>query len=280
MTSETDATFAGLTLDRPRLMGVINATPDSFSDGGDAFAAADAIERGKELLAAGADILDVGGESTRPGAEPVALEEEIRRVVPVVQGLSNLGATVSIDTRHADVMTAAADAGAKIINDVSALTGDAQSLAAAAQLGLPVVLMHMQGEPGSMQDAPDYGDVVSEVRDYLKNRADACLDAGIPPTHIALDPGIGFGKTLDHNLALLGHLDSLVELGYPVLLGVSRKSFIARLDPAAEAGDVPPKARLAGSLAAALKGYAQGARLFRVHDVADTRQAFAVWAAI
>jgi len=272
--SAAPSSFAGLTLDRPRLMAVINATPDSFSDGGEAFAVEDAVRRGRVFLAEGADILDVGGESTRPGAEPVPVAEEIRRVVPVIEALAVEGALISIDSRRAEVMRAAVNAGARIINDVSALSG-AGALEAAADLGVPVILMHMQGEPGTMQDNPSYGDVVAEVRDGLLARAQACREAGIAAKDIALDPGIGFGKTVAHNLALLAHLDSLTATGHPVVLGVSRKSYIARIDR-----DVPPGERVAGSVATALAAWDQGVRLFRVHDVAEHRQALAVYGAI
>ncbi len=268
------SSFAGLTLDRPRLMAVINATPDSFSDGGEAFAVEDAVRRGRAFLAEGADILDIGGESTRPGAEPVPVAEEIRRVVPVIEALAAEGALISIDSRRADVMRAAVKAGARIINDVSALTGEG-TLDAAADLGVPVILMHMQGEPGTMQDNPSYGDVVTEVRDGLLARAQACREAGIAAQNIALDPGIGFGKTVAHNLSLLAHLDSLTATGHPVVLGVSRKSYIAKIDR-----DVPPGDRVAGSVATALAAWDQGVRIFRVHDVAEHRQALAVYGAI
>lgn len=272
--SAAPSSFAGLTLDRPRLMAVINATPDSFSDGGEAFAVEDAVRRGRVFLAEGADILDVGGESTRPGAEPVPVAEEIRRVVPVIEALAAEGALISIDSRRAEVMRAAVNAGARIINDVSALQGDG-ALAAAAELAVPVILMHMQGEPGTMQNNPTYGDVVAEVRDGLLARAQVCREAGIAAKDIALDPGIGFGKTVAHNLALLAHLDSLTATGHPVVLGVSRKSYIARIDR-----DVPPGERVAGSVATALTAWDQGVRLFRVHDVAEHRQALAVYGAI
>ncbi len=273
-TVATGPTFAGLTLDRPRLMAVINATPDSFSDGGEAFAVDDAVRRGRAFLAAGADILDVGGESTRPGAEPVPVAEEIRRVVPVIEALAAEGALISIDSRRAEVMRAAVNAGARIINDVSALQGDG-ALAAAAALAVPVILMHMQGEPGTMQDNPRYGNVVAEVRDGLLARAEACREAGIAAADIALDPGIGFGKTVAHNLSLLAHLDSLTATGYPVVLGVSRKSYIAKIDR-----DLPPAERVAGSVATALAAWDRGVRIFRVHDVAEHRQALAVYGAI
>jgi dihydropteroate synthase len=271
----TPHTFAGLTLDRPLLMGVVNVTPDSFSDGGEALRPEDAIARGRALLDAGADILDIGGESTRPGAAPVPVEDEIARVLPVVAALSQMGGRVSIDTRRARVMAAAMAAGARIINDVTALAGDPESLALAAKAGVAVILMHMQGEPRTMQENPRYDDVVAEVRDYLAARIEACAAAGIARERIAIDPGIGFGKTVEHNLSLLKHLDRLVALGCPVVLGVSRKSFVAKLSY----GE-PPKARLPGSLAAALAGVARGAAILRVHDVAETRQALSVWRAI
>lgn len=267
--------FAGLSLAMPRIMGVINVTPDSFSDGGETFHADDAVRRGRQMLAEGADILDVGGESTRPGAPPVDAATEIARVMPVVEELARSGALISIDTRHAPVMRAAIAAGARIVNDVTALTGDPNSLAVVAASDASVVLMHMQGEPGTMQDAPRYDDAAREIFDYLKERVAVCEQAGIACTRIAVDPGIGFGKTVDHNLDILGRLDLYRGLGCPLLIGLSRKSFIAALSR----GE-PPKGRLAGSLAAALAALDQGVRLFRVHDVAETAQAFRVWQAI
>ncbi len=269
------ASFAGVALDRPRIMGIVNVTPDSFSDGGDFAEAEAAIRHGERLLAEGADILDVGGESTRPGAEPVPEQEELRRVLPVVRALAGLGAPVSIDTRRAGVAAAAFDAGARIVNDVTALSSDPRAVAVAAAKGASVVLMHMQGEPQTMQQAPHYDDVVVEVRDYLAARIAVCEAAGIPRHRIAIDPGIGFGKTIGHNLSLLQNLDVLAPLGCPVLLGVSRKGFIARLSRS-EA----PKDRVFGSLAAAFAGILRGARILRVHDVDATRQALAVWQAI
>lgn len=268
-------TFAGLVLDRPRIMGVVNVTPDSFSDGGDAYPSAAAIGRGLSLHAAGAEIVDVGGESTRPGADPVPVEEELARVVPVVEELVRSGVVVSVDTRRAAVMEAAMEAGATIINDVSALAGDPGSMQVVARGQASVVLMHMQGDPRTMQLAPCYDDVVRDVCGWLRARIAACEAAGIAPGRIAIDPGIGFGKTVQHNLALLAHLDVLVGLGRPLVLGVSRKSFIARLSH----GE-PPKDRVAGSLAAALFGLLHGIHILRVHDVAETRQALAVWQAI
>jgi len=267
--------FAGLSLDVSRVMGVVNVTPDSFSDGGDAFALEAAVERGRELIALGADILDIGGESTRPGASSVSVDEEIGRVVPVISELKKLGSLLSIDTRHAQVMKAAVFAGADIINDVSALEGDPEALAAASELGVPVILMHMRGQPDTMQHDPHYGDAPGEVRDYLMERMQACLEAGIPADHIAIDPGIGFGKTAEHNLQILNRIDAIVGTGRPVVLGVSRKSFIGKI-----AGEEGPKRRLPGSIAAALAAHAKGVRIFRVHDVGETVQALKVSDAI
>jgi len=268
--------FAGVSLAEPVVMGILNVTPDSFSDGGDLPDAAIAIATGLAMQEAGAVILDVGGESTRPGSDPVPVAEELRRVVPVVRGLAAKGAVVSVDTRHAAVMRAAIEAGARIVNDVTALAGDPDSLAAVADSEVSVVLMHMQGEPKTMQRDPHYYDVVGEVRDYLAQRIAACEAAGIGRQRIAIDPGIGFGKTLAHNLSLLAGLDALAALGCPVLIGVSRKSFIAH----ATGGSPPAKQRLGGSLAAALAAVERGARIVRAHDVAETVQALKIWSAI
>lgn len=265
--------FAGLDVDRPLVMGVVNATPDSFSDGGDFFRAEDAIGHGIALLEAGAEILDVGGESTRPGAAPVSPDEEMRRVLPIVRALAERGAAVSIDTRHAATMTAALQAGARIVNDITALTGDPAALRLVAERRVPVVLMHMRGEPRTMQAAPDYDCAPLDVYDFLAERVGACRAAGI--AQICVDPGIGFGKSLDHNLQILARLALLHGLSCPVLLGVSRKSFIEKVLPG-----TPPKQRLPGSLAAALSGLDHGARILRVHDVAETVQAVAVWRAV
>ncbi|MEO1190443.1 MAG: dihydropteroate synthase [Pseudomonadota bacterium] len=267
--------FAGFSLARPLVMGIVNVTPDSFSDGGDRLDPGAAITAGLEQMAAGADLVDVGGESTRPNADPVTPEEEQARVLPVVRGLARQGVAVSLDSRHASTMAVALDAGARLINDVTALTGDPASLALVAKRRVPVILMHMQGSPQTMQQAPAYADVVGEVAGYLKARAEACLAAGVRGADICLDPGIGFGKTQAHNLALLAGTQRLVALGYPLLVGVSRKSFIGRL-----AGGVEPKARFPGSLAAGLAALAGGAHILRVHDVAKTCQALAVWNAI
>jgi len=269
------APWAGFDLSRPVIMGIVNVTPDSFSDGGDHDSADAAIAHGRRLLAEGADILDIGGESTRPGAEPVPVAMEIARVVPVIRALAAEGAVISIDTRHAAVMKAAAEAGARIINDVTALTGDPDSLSVAAATGLPVVLMHIQGEPQTMQVAPHYDDVGREVFDWLSTRVDAAVAAGIARDRIAIDPGIGFGKDVGHNVDLLARTAALHGLGCPVLIGVSRKRFIAALSK----GEVP-KDRVPGSLATALHTLGQGAHILRVHDVAATVQAVAVWQAL
>lgn len=264
-------TFAGLSLDRSRVMGIINVTPDSFSDGGDAYNREDAIRLGQAMVEAGADILDIGGESTRPGSKEIFKAEELRRIIPVIEGLLPTGAVLSIDTRHADVMRAAIDAGAHLINDVTALGGDSQSLETAAQLGCPVVLMHMQGEPGSMQENPVYQNAPVEVSDYLAERIAVCENAGIQRSNIAIDPGIGFGKSVDHNLQILNKIDILHDHGCAVVLGVSRKRFIGSV------ADVPePKDRMPGSIASAVFARTKGIQIFRVHDVAETRQALSI----
>tara|TARA_R110002110_G_scaffold85816_4_gene223722 strand:- start:56773 stop:57864 length:1092 start_codon:yes stop_codon:yes gene_type:complete len=277
--SQPRADFAGLTLSgkgaRPRIMGVCNVTPDSFSDGGDHAAPAQAIAFARELAGAGADIIDVGGESTRPGADPVAERVEIERVLPVIEGLVAHDVPVSIDTRRAGVMRAAIDAGVVLVNDVSGLSDDPDALSVVAAANVPVVLMHMQGQPENMQDDPSYTDVVHDVYDALAGRIDACLDAGMAPDCIAIDPGFGFGKTVAHNLELLTHLAQFHGLGCPIVVGLSRKSFIGALT-----GEKTPSARVTGSVAAALKALDQGAQIVRVHDVAETRQAFDVWRAV
>jgi len=267
--------FANLPLDLPQVMGIVNVTPDSFSDGGRYLGVEAAIAHARRLVAEGASIIDVGGESTRPGAAAVSPEEEIARTLPVVRALAEEGICVSIDTRHAAVMRAAVEAGAAIINDVSGLEGDPDSLAVAAQSGASVVLMHMRGQPTDMQAAPQYRNAPREVHDYLAARLEACLAAGIPEEKLCVDPGIGFGKTVEHNVQLLAALDELHSLGVPVLLGVSRKSFIGALSR-----QEPPDRRVGGSLAAALAGLDRGVKILRVHDVAETVQAVAVWHAI
>jgi dihydropteroate synthase len=266
---------AGLAFDRPLIMGVINVTADSFSDGGDFLDAARAIAHGKALVEAGADLLDIGGESTRPGAVTVAAATERDRVVPVIAGLRDCGVPLSIDTRKATVMRAAVAAGASLVNDVSALTFDAASLATVAELGVPAVLMHMRGEPATMQRDPVYADALLDVCDYLADRVAAAAAAGIPASRLIVDPGIGFGKTLVHNLELLQGLGTLHALGCPLLVGVSRKSFLGRLGGVEQAKD-----RLAESLAGALWAMSQGAHIVRVHDVAETARAAAVWRAL
>ncbi len=258
-------------------MGVLNVTPDSFSDGG-RFAAPDAaLAHAEAMIAQGADWLDIGGESTRPGAQPVPESEELGRVLPVVEALAAAGrARISIDTRKPAVARAAVAAGAAMWNDVTALRAAADSAAVAAELGCHVVLMHMQGEPETMQRAPHYDDTVAEVCTFLEDRARAVIQAGVRRENIWLDPGIGFGKRLEHNLALLANLDRLVGLGFPVLLGVSRKRTVAYIDPTAD----DPRDRLGGSLAMALQGAGKGVAALRVHDVRETVQALKVWAAI
>ncbi len=267
--------IAGLSLDRPRIMGIINVTPDSFSDGGAFFDTDTAIAHGIALAEEGADILDIGGESTRPGAKPIDPQAECDRVIPVITALRrHTTARISIDTRNSLVMQRALDAGAHMINDVSALMHDPASIGVVAKSGVPVVLMHMLGTPETMQVKPTYDDVLLDVTDYLASRVAACEAAGIPRERIIVDPGIGFGKTVSHNLALIHGLSILHGLGTAVLLGASRKSFIANLMK--RLGAPPPENRLAGSLAAALEGVRQGAQILRVHDVAETRQAMAV----
>ena len=269
--------FAGVTLDRPIVMGIVNVTPDSFSDGGQFSGADDAVGFGRHLHAQGARIIDVGGESTRPGAKPVGAAEEIARVVPLIAALrTQTELPISIDTMKPAVARAAILAGADIWNDVTALGFDSRSLQTAAELGCDVVLMHMRGDPRTMQAAPHYDDVVSEVRDVLAGRAEAAMAAGVKPARIWLDPGIGFGKTLAHNLALTARLGEITSLGFPVLLGASRKSSISAIDPAAKT----PDARLGGSLAFALAAACAGAAAVRVHDVRETVQALKVWDAI
>ena len=290
--TEPRARFAGLALDRPRIMGIVNVTPDSFSDGGRHDKTDRAIAHGLKLAAEGADILDIGGESTRPGSDAVALDEELARVIPVIAGLrAKTDVPISVDTRKGEVMRAAAKAGADILNDVSALTHDPGALDAAAATGLPVILMHSKGDPKTMNDDPQYGDLVLDVYDYLQARIEACEAAGIPRAKLCVDPGIGFAKHLHHNVAMMSNLSILHGLGVPVLLGASRKKMIAQLSvcaPAAPDGsggsqaqrDVPNREdRLPGSLATVMVAADQGVQIMRVHDVAATKQALAVWRA-
>ncbi len=269
-----DCAGRSLDLTRAGVMGVLNITPDSFSDGGQTLALDAALHRAEAMVAAGAAVIDVGGESTRPGAAPVGAEEEIRRVVPVISAIvARFPVPVSVDTSKPQVMHAAVAAGAGIINDVRALRMRG-ALAAAVALQVPVCLMHMQGEPGTMQQRPSYGDVVGEVVAFLQARMTACEAAGIPEGRILLDPGFGFGKTLTHNLALLAGLGAIAALGPPVAVGLSRKSMIGALTGRGVTD------RLAGSLAAAVLSVERGAALVRVHDVAETVDALAVLAAL
>lgn len=268
--------FGGLTLDRPRIMGILNVTPDSFSDGG-LFLKPEAALMAARRMAAGAEILDIGGESTRPGASPVAAAEEIARTAPVIAALraGGLELPISIDTRKAAVAEAAFAAGASILNDVTALQHDPAMAAMAAARGCPVILMHSLGDPATMQDDPRYDDVLLDVYDALAARLAEAEAAGIARARLMVDPGIGFGKTLDHNLALLARLSLFHDLGVPVLLGASRKRFIGTIGAEAEAAR-----RMPGSLAVALQGLAQGVQMIRVHDVAETRQAVSLWQAV
>jgi dihydropteroate synthase len=261
----------------PVLVGVLNVTPDSFSDGGDFLDPGKAASRAAAMLDEGAQVIDVGGESTRPGSDPVPPEEEVRRVVPVIRKIlaERPDAIVSIDTYRAATAGAALEAGARIVNDVTALRGDPRMAALAAGAGCPLVLMHMLGEPKTMQRDPRYDDVVREVRDFLAGRAEHAIAAGVEPENVILDPGIGFGKTLEHNLALLRHLDSLVELGFPVLFGASRKRFIGRITGVEDARD-----RVSGTVAANVLACERGATFFRVHDVRPNREALAVAEAV
>jgi len=264
-------------IERPKVMGIVNATPDSFSDGGRFLAADAALAHARRLIADGADILDLGAESTRPGAEPVPAEVEIARLVPLIQAIRAESAVpISVDTMKPQVARAAMAAGANIWNDVAALRFSADAPAAAAELGCDVILMHMQGQPRTMQAEPHYDDVTAEVCAFLAERAEAAMAAGVARDRIWLDPGIGFGKhTTCHNLPLLARLDQVVALGLPVLLGASRKAFIGAVD-----GGAPADQRLGGSIAVALAGAAAGVAAVRVHDVRETVQALTVQAAI
>ncbi|QYJ15343.1 Dihydropteroate synthase [Rubrobacter xylanophilus DSM 9941] len=262
---------------RPVLVGIVNVTPDSFSDGGEAFSPERAVERALRLLEEGAHVIDVGGESTRPGAEPVSGEEELRRVVPAVQAIlaERPEAVVSVDTYRSETAEAALDAGALMVNDITALRGDPRMAPVVAEAGCGVVLMHMRGTPKTMQRDPRYADVVREVRNFLAERAEAAVAAGVDPGRILLDPGIGFGKTVEHNLRLLRSLDVITEVGFPVLVGTSRKAFIGRITGAED-----PKERVFGTVATSVIAYGRGAFAFRVHDVRANREALEVAAAV
>ncbi|MBE1236115.1 dihydropteroate synthase [Phaeovibrio sulfidiphilus] len=265
--------FAGLSAPpgRPLVMGILNVTPDSFSDGGHHNTTEAAIAHGLRLLDEGADIIDIGGESTRPGSAPVAAAEEIGRVVPVIRALSERGAVVSVDTRNAATMEASLAAGARIINDVTALTGDPRSGDVIRATRTPVILMHMQGEPGTMQDAPSYRDALLDVASWLQARVRTCVGLGLPLHDICVDPGLGFGKDLEHNMRLCAEAGAFPGLGTPVLMAGSRKRFIGALT-----GEDQPLNRLGGSIAMALKAAREGALMVRVHDVAQTLQALRV----
>ncbi len=275
--AEAPAPLCGLALSRPRLMGILNVTPDSFSDGGRFHDPEAALAQARAIVSEGAEILDIGGESTRPGAREVPVAEEISRTAPLIAALraEGLAVAISIDTRKAAVAEAALAAGADLVNDVSALTWDRDLAGLVAEAGVPLCLMHAQGTPQTMQIDPQYNDVRFDVCDWLVAARDRALAAGIAPERIILDPGIGFGKTLEHNLALLNALAFLHETGCAILLGASRKRFIGTLSGVDVAGE-----RLAGSLAVALHAAGQGAQILRVHDVGQTRQALALWQAL
>jgi dihydropteroate synthase len=258
-------------------MGILNVTPDSFSDPGEFFDPDKAVSHAMKMLDEGADIIDVGGESTRPGSDPVSPDEELRRVVPTVRGIlsERPDATISIDTYRAATAEAALEAGAKIVNDVTAAHGDSRMLSLMAEADCPVVLMHMKGEPKTMQNDPRYDDVMKEVREFLSGRAEAVISAGVSPERIILDPGVGFGKTVEHNLLLLKNLGEIVDVGFPILIGTSRKGFIGKLTTSGGASG----GRVFGTVATSVLAYERGATLFRVHDVRANRDALEVAAA-
>ena len=273
----TDRTGSLMTAPGPNVVGILNVTPDSFSDGGDFLDPEAAAVRAAAMLDEGAGMLDIGEESTRPGSDPVSQEEEIRRVVPVIERILSTRpeAVISIDTYRSGTATAALEAGASLVNDVTALRGDPRMASVIQEAGCQVILMHMQGEPKSMQKEPHYEDVVREVRDFLAERAEYAVAAGVRPENIIVDPGIGFGKNLEHNLALLRNLDAIVDLGFPVLIGASRKRFIERITSVQEAKD-----RVSGTVATTVLAYERGATFFRVHDVRANREALAIAEAV
>ncbi len=265
----------------PLIMGVVNVTPDSFSDGGRFYDHDAALRRVRQMVADGADVLDIGGESTRPGAAPVSLDEEIGRVVPLIAAIAQItDVPISIDTLKPEVAEEARHAGALVWNDVTALSHDSNSLETAARLDCDIVLMHMQGEPRTMQSNPWYEDVVAEVESYLLERASAAMRAGVKREHIWIDPGIGFGKTLDHNLALIRATKRLASHGFPLLMAASRKRFIGALEEREGTAASKPESRLGGTLAAHLHAVQAGAHMVRVHDVAEMKQALRVWRAL
>jgi dihydropteroate synthase len=255
----------------PRIMGILNVTPDSFSDGGEWFAYDEAVSRARALVAEGADIIDIGGESTRPGAAPVPIDEELRRVVPVVRALGGADAQISVDTMKLTVAEAAVDAGATFVNDVTAFRHEPEMAGFVADRGCDCCLMHMLGDPRTMQDDPRYDDVVDDVRAFLEERAEFAVREGVREERITVDPGIGFGKTLDHNLELLDRLEEIVAVGFPVVIGTSRKSFLGRLT-----GREDPHDRVAATVATTVLALERGASVFRVHDVAPTKDALVV----
>ncbi len=261
----------------PVLMGILNVTPDSFSDGGEFFGVKPAVVQAEKMLDEGAHMIDIGGESTRPGSDPVSPDEEMRRVLPVVRSIleSRPETVISIDTYRASTAEAVLGAGARVVNDVTALRGDKKMASLVAERGCPVILMHMLGEPKSMQRDPRYEDVVRDVRDFLVGRAEYALSAGVREENVILDPGIGFGKTLRHNLELLNNLNVFVRLGFPVLVGASRKSFLGKILGSEDAED-----RLFGTVATNVIGYERGATLFRVHDLRANKEALEVAAAV
>ena len=261
----------------PVLVGILNVTPDSFSDGGDFLDPEPATRHAAAMLDEGAGIIDIGGESTRPGSDPVAQNEEIRRVIPVIERILTVrpGTVISIDTYRAETAAAALEAGARVVNDVTALHGDPRMASVVAEAGCPVILMHMKGEPKTMQEAPFYEDVVREVRDFLAQRAQYAVAAGVRPENVIVDPGIGFGKKLEHNLALLRNLDAIVDLGFPVLVGASRKRFIGEITGVEEARE-----RVFGTVATTVLAHQKGVTFFRVHDVRANRDALAIAEAV
>jgi dihydropteroate synthase len=275
MTSKRTVAESHVFAGGPHIMGVVNVTPDSFSDGGKFLNVDRAIEHGLKLVSEGAHILDIGGESTRPGAQAVDMAEEIARVMPVIEGLKGAAPWISVDTRNAKTMEEGLKAGANALNDISGLSYDSRSLAVASEAQVPVFLMHMQGNPRSMQKNPIYNNAVSDVYQYLQERIRICETHRIDVRMIVCDPGIGFGKTLEHNLLLLRNISKFHGLGVPVLLGTSRKSFIGKIS-----NDEPPDERIPGSLASALWGLSQGVQIYRVHDVKETVQAFKIYESI
>ena len=275
MATNSPPVWAGLPLNRPLVMGILNVTPDSFSDGGRHFAPEAAIAAGRQMLAEGADILDIGGESTRPGSATVPPQEEMARILPVIRALAAAGAVISVDTRNAATMAAALDAGARIVNDVSALTHDPAALPLAAARGCPVVLMHMRGTPETMNSLANYNGVTNEVIAELLAARDAALAAGVRAENICLDPGLGFAKIGAQNVELLRAVPRLAALGHPVLIGLSRKRFLGEIS-----GEAAAEKRDAESLAAGLFAVQHGAHILRVHDVAGTVRALRVWQAL